>query len=212
MSFNPIGKKYGKVKVIRFVEITSHKEKKWECLCECGDITYKTTNQLKKGYCLQCIKCGHIMSGIKKTKPKKYSKKLYECYVNMKTRTTNKKQDSHNRYINRNITMCKDWLDDYYAFEKWALENGYREDLTIDRIDNDGNYCPENCRWVDRKTQANNRRTNVRLEYNKQIKTMAEWSKELNIPYWKLQRYKNKYSLEEIVKNVSNSRHKRESK
>lgn len=206
------GKTFGPVKVLDFYKITPHKEKMWKCQCECGNICYKTSNQLTKGYALHCLECGHKITSLKTSKPKKHSQKLYECWINMKTRVTNKKQDTHNRYINRNIKMCDEWLKDYYIFEKWALENGYKDNLTIDRIDNNGNYCPENCRWVDRTIQANNRRTNVRLEYNNETKTMMEWSRELNIPYYYLQKFHKQKSMEEMVNGYKiNSRHKRKS-
>lgn len=209
-SLDLTGKKFNHLKVIKFIKVTNHNEKLWECKCDCGNVCYHTSNQLTKGYSKQCKKCGYKITAIKNAKPKKFSKKLVECYVNMKTRTTNKKQDKYNRYINRNITMCDEWLNDYYAFEKWALENGYQENLTIDRIDNNKGYSPDNCRWVDRIVQANNRRTNVCLEYNGKIKTMAQWSRELNIPYWKMQRYnQKKYSVEKMIYEHNNhSRYK----
>ena len=166
--------------------------------------------ELTKGYVFRCIKCGIKAIALKNTKYKIYSKRLHECYVNMKTRVTNKKQDSYNRYVNRNISMCDEWFNDYSAFQKWALENGYQENLTLDRIDNNGNYCPENCRWVDRVIQANNRRTNVILEMNGIKDTMANWSKKLNIPYYILQRKHKNNSLEEIVDEYNNNpRYKR---
>lgn len=198
--------RFGSLIVLEFVKVNSHRERIWKCKCDCGNYTYNSTNQLTKGHIFRCIKCGRKSSGIKKSKPKKYSKRLYECYVNMKTRVTNSKQDSHNRYINRNISMCKEWMEDYYTFEKWALENGYDETLTLDRINNDGDYEPSNCRWVDRTIQANNRRTNVILELNGIKDTMANWSKKLNIPYFYIQRYKNKLSLEEIITRYSKKR------
>ena len=206
-------KKYGSLTVIRYLKTTSHGEKMWECKCDCGEYSYNTSNQLTKGYVTRCKKCSYKITGQKNSKPPKFSERLRECYVNMKTRVTNAKQDIHNRYINRNISMCKEWLDDYYAFEKWALENGYQENLTIDRIDNNGNYCPENCRWVDRKVQANNRRTNVILEYNGEKNTMAYWSEKLNIPYWYLQMNHNNKTMEEMLYEYNNSpRHKGKSR
>lgn len=77
--------------------------------------------------------------------------------------------------------MCDSWKDSYEAFREWALANGYAEDLTIDRIDNDGNYCPENCRWVDMKTQTNNTRRNHFVTAYGQTKTLAQWSRETGI-------------------------------
>lgn len=205
-----IGQRFGKLLVKKLIKTNSHGERVWECLCDCGNITNKMSNQLTKGIAIRCPKCGHKLAGIKNSKPLKYSKRLYECYVNMKTRTTNSKQDKHNRYINRNIKMCNEWKNDYYVFEKWALENGYNDALTLDRINNNGDYEPSNCRWVDRTIQANNRRTNVVLEYNGEKHTMAEWSKITSIPYYYFQKYRDIKTLEELKKHYEyNSRHKR---
>ena len=134
-----------------------------------------------------------------------HSKRLYECYRNMKTRCTNKKQDGNNRYINRGISMCAEWQNDYSVFQTWALSNGYSEDLTLDRIDNNGNYEPSNCRWVNRKEQANNRRTNLCLTYNGETDTMANWCKKFNLPYYYVQYRANKgISLEDILNEFNN--------
>ena len=210
---NFVGKRFGNVIVEDFEKINNHHEKSWKCKCDCGNYTYLTTNQLIKGYVTRCRKCGNKIAGQKNSKQPKFSKRLYECYTNMKTRVTNEKQDDYNRYVNRGISMCDEWFNDYYSFEKWALENGYKDNLTIDRIDNNGNYEPSNCRWVDRKTQANNRRTNVILEYDNKKYTMANWSKKLNIPYWYLQMNHNNKTMEEMLYEYNNSsRHKRKSR
>lgn len=197
--------RFGNLTVKEFVKINTHTEKVWKCQCDCGNYTNLSSNQLTKGYITRCKYCSWKATADRNRKPPIFSKRLKECYVNMKTRVTNPKQDTHNRYINRNISMCKEWMDDYYAFEKWALENGYDETLTLDRINNDGNYEPSNCRWVDRTIQANNRRTNVILEFNGIKDTMMNWSKKLNIPYYYLQRYRSKMTLEEINERYNNN-------
>ena len=73
--------------------------------------------------------------------------------------------------------MCDEWNDDFIAFYNWSMNSGYRDYLTLDRIDNNGDYCPENCRWVDRRTQQNNLRRNVYLEYAGLKKMIPEWAK-----------------------------------
>ena len=90
--------------------------------------------------------------------------------------------DNYNRYGGRGIDVCSEW-DDFAEFQRWAIDNGYNEDLTIDRIDNDDGYCPENCRWVDTLTQGNNRTTNHVITYNGETHTIAEWSRILGIKY-----------------------------
>ena len=92
--------------------------------------------------------------------------KLYKLYYNIKTRCYNEKSSSADNYIQRGITMCQEWYDDYWAFQNWALNHGYKDGLTIDRINNNGNYSPDNCRWTDVYEQANNKRNNIMLVVN----------------------------------------------
>ena len=105
----------------------------------------------------------------------------------MKTRCYNPKYELFSRYGGRGIAVCDKWNDSFAEFRKWAFSSGYSPDLTIERIDNDGNYCPENCTWADRIAQANNRHTNRILYLNGESDTLANWARKTGIPYWKLQ-------------------------
>lgn len=105
----------------------------------------------------------------------------------MKSRCFNPNYSEYKDYGGRGITVCDEWLE-YDGFRKWALENGYdenakRRECTLDRIDINGNYCPENCRFVDMYTQANNKQYNIRFEYNGEKYSLSELSKLLNKPY-----------------------------
>jgi hypothetical protein len=101
----------------------------------------------------------------------------------MKDRCYNEKTKAYKDYGGRGITVCDEWRNDFEAFLKWALDNGYRDDLTIDRIDVNGNYEPSNCRLVTMKEQANNRRSNNKILYDGKLFTLAEWSEIIGIPY-----------------------------
>lgn len=101
----------------------------------------------------------------------------------MKTRCYNPNYDKYSYYGGKGICICREWLDSYDAFEEWAIANGYNDSLTIDRIDVNGNYCPENCRWVTRKEQANNRTSNRLITYNGETKSVQQWSDLTGIPH-----------------------------
>lgn len=106
-----------------------------------------------------------------------------------------------NRYGGRGIKVCDEWVDNYLEFKEWAMKNGYDEKLSIDRIDNNGNYTPENCRWVDVKTQSNNRETNVLIKYQGVERTLKEWCTLLNLNYNTVHyRYENGYEIDEMFK------------
>jgi hypothetical protein len=119
--------------------------------------------------------------------------RLYTTYANIKTRCYNTKNIRYKHYGARGITMCDEWLNDFQAFYDWAMANGYQEELTIDRIDVNGNYEPSNCRWVNWRGQQNNRGNNHLIEFNGQVHTMAEWARISEIPYQTLARRINTY-------------------
>lgn len=113
--------------------------------------------------------------------PIKYTR-LYTIWLNMRTRCNNPKCEYYNRYGGRGIKVCKEW-DTYENFEEWANDNGYSSVLTLDRIDNNKGYSPNNCRWVTRKEQANNRKSSVFVTFKGESHTLAEWADIAGINY-----------------------------
>ena len=109
-----------------------------------------------------------------------YHTKLHGVWNNMKQRCVNPNHVAYHNYGGRGINVCKEWSE-FLPFYTWCMGNGYREGLTLDRIDNDGDYCPDNCRFVDRITQNNNRRGNVMITANGKTQTLPEWAREINI-------------------------------
>ena len=107
--------------------------------------------------------------------------RLYHVWANMKYRCSLKDKTHRKNYALRGISVCDEWANDFMSFYKWAHENGYRDDLTIDRIDVNKGYCPSNCRWVNNFVQANNRTDNVVIEFDGKKLTRAQWAKELAI-------------------------------
>lgn len=110
------------------------------------------------------------------------SHRLYSIWDSMKSRCYRKTTAPYAKYGGRGITVCDEWKNSFQAFYDWAMENGYRDDLSIDRIDVNGSYCPENCRWVTMREQENNRRNNKLITYNGETHTQAEWCELLSIP------------------------------
>lgn len=118
----------------------------------------------------------HLVHGLSHTR-------IDNIYKTMKSRCYNENNKKYHRYGGRGIKMCDSWLNDKQEFFKWSFANGYAENLTIDRIDNDGNYTPENCRWVNLQKQSNNKSTNVIIFYGGITYTMAEFCRKHNLKY-----------------------------
>ena len=125
---------------------------------------------------------------------------IYRVYRGIKFRCTNKKDYHAKYYVNKGITMCEEWLNNPKAFCDWAIANGYKKGLTIDRIDNNKGYYPENCRWVNMKVQSNNRNNNRLITINGITKTLAQWSEESGIgKHTILRNIKKGYENENIL-------------
>ena len=110
-------------------------------------------------------------------KHKKTGTRIYNIYREMKTRCYNKNDYHYKWYGEKGIKICDEWLNSFISFYNWSIENGYKDDLTIDRIDNNKNYEPNNCRWVSHKIQCQNRKSNVFITINGETKILTEWSR-----------------------------------
>lgn len=172
-----IGKKFGKLTVLERAEDfigTSGRETQWFCKCDCGNNVIVRGHNLRNGHTKSCG-CAQIEVS---TKHGWHGTPIYEIYHNMKSRCYNPNYNAYKDYGGRGISICDEWLNPdtgVDTFCKWSMANGYKPGLSIDRINNDGNYCPENCRWTDGVTQANNRRNNIKLTLNGITHTAAEW-------------------------------------
>ena len=140
------------------------------CKCDCGNII-EIRNSNLNGH-RNTHNCGckpsQLLHGLS-------HQRLYTIWSMMKQRCTNNNHRSYKNYGAKGISVCKEWLHNFEAFKDWAFANGYTEKLTLDRIDGNGDYCPENCRWATYKEQGNNRNNNRLLTYNGQTHTMSEW-------------------------------------
>lgn len=107
--------------------------------------------------------------------------RLHQAWQNMKARCYRKSTREYCNYGGRGISICDEWLNSFEPFKEWALSNGYKDDLTLDRIDNNGNYEPSNCRWITNQEQQHNKRTNRLITFNGITKTLTQWAKEMNL-------------------------------
>ena len=168
----------------------------WKMKCSCGELFVAQPSD-SKGVCRKCamekLSEERTKHGESPKQGRQNASKLYSVWVNMRNRCFNSNNKSFVYYGGRGISVCDEW-NEFLNFEKWAIQNGFEENLTLDRIDVNGNYEPENCRWISRKEQMRNTRSNHLLTYNGDTKTMAEWAEITGIPYSTLKQRINKYN------------------
>lgn len=170
------GKKFGRWTVIVKSENVG-KNTAWICKCECGTIRSVLTYNLQSG---KSKSCGCLQkettSEIKKIHGQTNTR-LYRIYKGIKSRCCNKNNPAYKYYGGKGIKICQEWQNDFMKFYEWSMQNDYNDTLTIDRIKVNGNYEPNNCRWVNAFEQANNKVTSFYITINNEKHTIAEWSR-----------------------------------
>lgn len=193
--------KVGRLRVLHEVGKDKSGHYRWECECECGNRVVVSSyhlraEKIKSCGCLLTERNIEFNKGTK-TKHGMRNTKLYAAWSSMKRRC---KDINNPNYGGRGITVCPEWAGSFETFRDWALANGYRDDLTIERKDVNGDYCPENCCWATQKTQANNRRNNTLITYQGKTKTLTQWADELGIPRERVyKRVETNHTIEEIL-------------
>lgn len=189
-----IGKKFNKLTIVGYEGVVNG-HSKVKCVCDCGNIVIVDLYKTKTSHTKSCGCAKH------KARNDIEFHRLYRIWVDMKYRCNNKNFKSYHRYGGRGIKVCQEWEKAFDNFKEWALANGYLDDLTIDRIDTNGNYEPSNCKWSTKTEQANNRNTNIFLTFNGEMHTISEWSRLTGINKKTIsERLKRNWKIEKILK------------
>lgn len=199
------GLQIGRWRVIKQAPSDKRGQAMWVCQCACSNNTISVVRgaDLRSGKSLSCG-CLHneLLSDIRSTH-KKTGTRLYVIWKNMRQRCYNSNHPAYKNYGGRGVSVCQEW-NSFDVFGKWALENGYNDSLSIDRIDCDGDYNPQNCRWADNSVQSNNRRCNHYITIGDDTLSLSEWCKKLGKVYGTVRSRINKlhWSPEEALEIV----------
>ena len=201
MRYNMVGERYGRLTVDHLhCRGGNGKKLLWACKCDCGNMVYLSRHALVSG---QTKSCGCLRRDLLSEKEYKHGltdSRLYCAWVHMIQRCENNKNKNYAEYGGRNIKVCDEWHDST-TFIKWALANGYSDNLTLDRIDVNGNYEPSNCRWITVKEQGRNKRNNIYITYEGETRCLSEWCELKGLPYDRTQRrYYIGYPIDVVFK------------
>ena len=179
------GQRFGRLTVLYKTDKTKYGKALWHCKCDCGNFKDTISTSLKNG---DVKSCGCLQKEVRKENALHLDKvrlkhgmsdnRLYRIYNDMVSRCYRKSINGYENYGGRGIRVCDEWLgeDGFKNFMSWSFANGYNEELTIDRLDSNGHYEPNNCKWSTRKEQANNTRATIFLEYGREKHSLTEWS------------------------------------
>lgn len=196
------GMKFGRLTVVSRDESTVGSGKiKWNCVCDCGNTLSVLTHSLVSGNTKSCGCLQREIAGnLHRTHGETQKTRLYNIWSNMKERCYGINCKDYPDYGGRGIKLCDEWRCNYLSFKSWALKNGYDDSLSIDRIDVNGDYSPENCRWATVHMQANNKRNSRIIECCGQSHTLSEWAAITGVSVSTLFCRLNKMSAEEALK------------
>lgn len=198
-----IGQRHGRLVCVDYLGLKERadgrRNRMWRCICDCGNEKVVSTNQFGI-----IRSCGCLTGDVAHDRLYKgRNKRLYSVLLRMKDRCYDPVSPYYHNYGGRGIKVCEEWLGDNGIdnFEKWALSHGYTEGLTIERINNNADYSPDNCKWATMKEQSNNKRNNVRIEIDGKSQTLTQWCEQYDVPYSRVRVRVQKmgWSLEEAL-------------
>lgn len=179
------GQKFGLLTVIGLAE-TDTRKTYWVCKCDCGNMKTVRSDSLLCGAIKSCGCIKRKQDEVNLTKNHRHKMsgtRIYSEWQGMQGRCYNKGSARYADWGGRGIEVCEQWRNSFESFYTWAMANGYQDNLTIDRIDNNGNYCPENCRWVGQQEQCRNRRSNINITIGNSTRTLMEWCEIFQVDY-----------------------------
>lgn len=211
------GQKFGRLTVIERAGSNSNGRALWRCHCECGNEIIRTGNTLLQGNTKSCgclVADASSENGKKRATHGLSNSRLFHVWMDMRVRCRDKNEKSYKNYGGRGIKVCEEWNNDFLSFYEWSISSGYDESAprgsyTLERINTNGDYSPENCKWVTMQEQQNNKRCNRFITYNGKTQTMAQWARELNINYTLLKsRFRSGWSVEKAFTTPVKKSHK----
>ena len=197
---NMVGQTFSRLTILE--RISKNGRGHFKCKCECGNEIIVRSDGVLSGRIKSCgcYNKDKAKTGNARRVHGKHGTRLYRIWQAMHARCYIKTNPAYKNYGARGITICAEWLKNYQAFYNWAMSNGYNDNLTIDRIDVNGNYEPNNCRWSTRKEQANNKRTNHYITFNNETHTINEWAEKLKIDRHSISwRLKHNWTIEKTL-------------
>lgn len=206
------GKKFGRLTVLNKAGSGKNKSLLWNCVCDCGREVVIDGLYLRSGDTKSCG-CYRKECASKRMSTHKMSKtRLYRVWAGVKNRCYNENASNYKYYGAKGITMCDEWKDSFESFRNWAIASGYNEnarpqECTLDRIDNNSGYSPNNCRWANHQEQCNNQSSNKIIAFNGESHSMSEWADVIGMEYTTLRaRIRRGMSISEALTKPVRSR------
>lgn len=201
------GQRFGRLIAKSIAYKDKHGSWKWNCDCDCGNSCIVDGGSLRSGTTQSCgcykkerLRFNHLQHGVSRTA-------LAAVRNAMIQRCCNSNSKDYPNYGGRGITVCAEWKSNPISFYDWAFSHGYKKGLCIERINNDGNYEPSNCKWATKEEQNNNQRSNRFLTYNGETKNLTQWAKEKKVSRYCLDdRLKRGWTIEETLTTPVNTR------